>query len=150
MSEHRAELSWKRTSSDFSYDTYNREHVCTFPGGATLPMSATPEFKGDASCANPEEALVAALSSCHMLSFLAIASKKQLCVEEYRDHACGYLEKNSAGQMAVTKVVLRPIVEFSKDTPVDRSQIEQIHHKAHQVCFIANSVKTEVLVEPIF
>ena len=146
MSEHKATVAWKRTTADFSYDTYNRNHAVTYGGGTGQELSAAPEFKGDDKRPNPEELLVAALSSCHMLTFLAIAAKKRLVVDSYEDAAVGRLTKNSKGKLFVSHVVLKPVVRFA--TAVDEKAIAEIHHRAHEECFIANSVLTEVRVEP--
>src|SRR6478672_9362123 len=101
MSLHRANVLWSRAAdaAPFTYDSYSREHVVTFGGGAKLRASSAPEFKGDAALPNPEEALVGALSSCHMLTFLAICAKKGLGVERYDDEAEGHLEKNAEGRL---------------------------------------------------
>jgi organic hydroperoxide reductase OsmC/OhrA len=93
MSEHKITLEWKRESESFSYESYNRDHVLVFEGGARVPASAAPAYRGNPAHINPEEALVAALSSCHMLTFLAVAAKKQFVVDRYSDHAVGFLEK---------------------------------------------------------
>ena len=147
MSEHRATVEWKRGEADFAYETYPREHRWSFPGGHEVPASSAPDFLGDASRVDPEEAFVAALSSCHMLTFLALAARRRLVVESYRDEAVGFLEKNEEGRQAITRVVLRPRIRFGGDPP-DAQQVEKLHHKAHEHCFIANSVRTEVEVEP--
>lgn len=146
MSEHRVTVTWNRSTEDFTYETYSRSHAWEFEGGVTVPASAAPGFRGDPSRVDPEEALVAALSSCHMLTFLAIAARKRLVVDAYRDAAVGYLEKNQDGKLAITRVVLRPTVTF-RDSP-SAEAIERLHHQAHEECFIANSVKTDVRVEP--
>ena len=146
MSEHRIKLNWKRATPDFDYKTYNRSHSVTFKNGRPLEMSASLAYKGDASMVDPEEAFVAALSSCHMLSFLAIAAGKKLVVDSYEDGAVGHLEKNAEGQFAITRVELHPRVKFSGAGP-DAALHQQLHDKAHHACFIANSVKTEVTVE---
>lgn len=144
MSEHKATISWKRATPDFAYDTYNREHEWAFDGGVTVAASAAPGFKGKPERVDPEEALVAALSACHMLTFLAIAAKKRLVVDSYTDEAVGWLDKNAEGKLAVTKVVLRPKVAFAG---AGAEQLAALHKAAHENCFIANSVKTEVTVE---
>ena len=113
MSEHRVHLSWQRGGRDFRYESYPRDHVWRFEGGVEVPASAAPAFLGSAERVDPEAAFVAALSSCHMLSFLAIASRKRLVVDSYEDDATGFLEKNQAGKLAVTRVVLRPRVAFA-------------------------------------
>ena len=148
MSVHRAAVRWRRTSADFIYDTYNRAHDVLFKDGAiVLAGSAAPAFKGDADRVDPEEAFVASLSSCHMLTFLAICARKRLVVDSYEDDADGHLEKGSNGRLWVARVTLWPRVRFAKGTSVDAATLADIHHKSHEECFIANSVKTEVAVE---
>jgi len=148
MSVHRAAVRWTRTSEDFSYDTYNRAHDVTFKDGAiVLAGSSAPAFKGDADRVDPEEAFVASLSSCHMLTFLAICARKRLVVDSYEDEADGHLEKGSNGKLWMAHVTLRPRVRFASGTSVDQPTLADIHHKSHEECFIANSVKTEVAVE---
>jgi organic hydroperoxide reductase OsmC/OhrA len=147
MSEHRAQISWQRGGVDFGYETYSRDHDWRFGAGPSLRASAAPEYRGSAALPNPEEALVAALSSCHMLTFLAIAARKGLTVDAYDDEAVGHLEKNAEGRLAVTRVVLRPRVRFAGAAP-DAATLAALHESAHRGCFIANSVKTDVRVEP--
>lgn len=147
MSEHAAVIRWTRTSDDFSYASYNREHLWKFDGGVEVPASAAPQYKGDPACVDPEEALIAALASCHMLTFLAVAAKKGLVVDAYDDDPVGVLEKNEQGKLAVTRVTLRPMVTFGGDAPSD-SALRDLHHTAHEACFIANSVRTRIDVEP--
>jgi len=146
MSEHHAKISWQRTSQDYTYQTYNRAHDWQF-SGTTVPASATKEYRGDPERVNPEEALVAALSSCHMLTFLAIAAKKKLPLDSYVDEAVGFMEKNEAGRFAITRVTLRPKIVWSPGVTVTREELEKMHHESHEGCFIANSVKTTVTVE---
>lgn len=146
MSTHRSTVHWSRTTPDFDYATYSRAHDTTLESGVALPMSAAKEFSGDPTRANPEELLVAALSSCHMLTFLAIAAKKRLVVDRYDDEAEGVLEKNAEGVLAVTRVVLRPKVTFAGEAPT-AEVVAGLHAAAHRGCFIANSVKTEVTIE---
>jgi organic hydroperoxide reductase OsmC/OhrA len=148
MSEHHAHLHWERTTPDFQYPSYNRDHQITFKQDQTVPFSASPTYKGNPALVDPEDALVAALSSCHMLSFLAIACKRKFTVDEYRDQALGVLEKNAHGQLAITRVTLRPEVFFSGTQP-DAATYQAMHDESHHACFIANSVKTEVTVEPV-
>jgi organic hydroperoxide reductase OsmC/OhrA len=148
MSEHRATVAWRRTSDSFDYDAYNRDHEWTFECGVRVPASAAPDFRGNPGHVDPEEALVAALSSCHMLTFLAVCARKRLVVDSYDDQAVGYLEKNAEGNLAVTRVVLRPRVRFGGEGPPPDDELAQLHAKAHHNCFIANSVRTEVTVEP--
>jgi organic hydroperoxide reductase OsmC/OhrA len=146
MSEHHVTVSWERTTEDFAYESYSRNHFWTFEGGVAVPASAAPEFHGDPSRVDPEAAFVAALSSCHMLTFLAIAARKRLVVDGYRDAAVGTLETDAGGKLAITRVVLRPEVTFRDPPPPE--VVERMHHQSHEHCFIARSVKTDVRVEP--
>lgn len=147
MSEHKVTVEWKRETEGFAYDSYNRDHVWVFEGGVRVPASAAPAYRGNPANVNPEDALVAALSSCHMLTFLAIAARKQFIVDGYNDHAVGVLEKNEKGKLAVTRVILRPKVTFGGQTRPTPEQLHALHERAHSECFIANSVTTTVTVE---
>lgn len=147
MSEHHATISWVRGSTDFTYETYPRAHAWNFPSGIRVEASSAPEYLGSTDRVNPEEAFVAALSSCHMLTFLALAARKRLIVERYEDAAVGVLEKNADGKLAVTRVTLRPKVVFAEPEP-SPDDMQRLHQKAHDHCFIANSIRTEVSVEP--
>ena len=145
MAEHRIALRWEKGAEPFTYQTYPRSHTIAFKNGAErVTVSASPAYLGDATKADPEDLLVAALSSCHMLSFLAIAAKKKLAVVSYQDDATGFLE-NDNGTLWMTRVILRPRVTFESDPGAET--LAQIHHLAHEACFIANSVKTAVTVE---
>lgn len=146
MSEHVADISWTRGEHEFTYQTYNRDHEWRFDGGVTVPGSANPAYLGSPDGVDPEEAFVAALSSCHMLTFLAIAAKKRLVVDSYEDHAVGVMAKNADGRLAITQVTLRPKIAFAGPAP-NAATLEKLHHLSHQECFIANSVTTEVTVE---
>jgi len=146
VSEHRVSIAWQRESPDFTYESYNREHGVRFEGGVSLRASAAPEYGGQAGCPNPEEALVFALASCHMLTFLAIAAKRKWIVERYDDDAIGTLAKNEHGKLAVTEVVLRPRVTWGGQAPAHEA-IVRAHEASHRECFIANSVRTEIRVE---
>jgi organic hydroperoxide reductase OsmC/OhrA len=148
MSEHTVQVEWKRESPDFRYESYNRDHDWRFDGGVTVRASAAPAYLGNERCVDPEEAFIASLSSCHMLTFLAIACKKRFVVDGYSDHAIGILAKDGAGKLALTRVTLRPRVKFGGDKPPAPEELAQMHEQAHHACFIANSVKTDVSVEP--
>jgi organic hydroperoxide reductase OsmC/OhrA len=148
VSEHRANIEWRRGEAEFEYETYSRNHTWHFENGLRVEASAAPDFLGDAARVDPEEALVASISSCHMLTFLALAARKRWVVEHYRDAAIGTLEKNADGKLAVTRVVLRPEIEFAGEAP-SVEQLEKAHHQAHEHCFVANSVRTRIDVEPI-
>lgn len=149
MSEHHATVAWKRDTDDFEYKTYNREHNWTWPGGETVRASAAPAFLGKPACVDPEEAFVASLSACHMLTFLALAAMKKFVIDSYDDDAVGYMEKNEAGKAAITRVLLRPKIVFSGDNLPGQEDLDWMHEKAHKECFIANSVTTEITVEPV-
>src|SRR3954467_13942019 len=148
MSEHKATDDWERETPDFAYETYNRDHDWAFDAGVTVRASANPAYLGSESCVDPEEAFVASLSSCHMLTFLALAATKRYVVDGYHDEAVGVLAKDAAGNLSVTKVTLRPQVRFGGDKVPGPDELRQLHDRAHHACFIANSVKTEVVVEP--
>src|ERR1700754_118374 len=140
MSEHRVTLNWTAGDKPFTYETYPREHTVAYKNGQqVIATSAAPDFRGNGIHADPEDLLVAALSSCHMLSFLAIAAKKKLTVNSYQDDDVGFLE-NDGGKLWMTHVILRPAVTF--ETAPDAETLAHIHHLAHEACFIANSVKT--------
>ncbi len=147
MSEHRVRVDWQRGDVEFSYDRYSRSHSWSFEGGIDVPASAAPAYLGDASRVDPEEAFVASLSSCHMLTFLALTARKRLVVDHYRDDAVGFMEKNEEGRLAVTRVELRPRIEFAGEPPSEDVPA-RLHEQAHEHCFIANSVRTRVTVEP--
>lgn len=145
--EYRATTTWRRTSSEFTYDAYNRAHTVKFGGGEEVPWSAAPEFKGEADRVNPEEAYVAALSTCHMLTFLALASRKRFTVDAYIDEAVGRMERTAEGKYWIARVVLRPRVTFSGVRQPTTEELSELHHAAHENCFVANSVKSEVVVD---
>ena len=148
MSEHKVTVDWRRETPDFAYETYNRDHDWTFDAGITVRASANPAYLGSETCVDPEEAFVASLSSCHMLTFLALAAKRRYVVDGYHDEAVGVLAKNAAGRLAMTKVTLRPRVTFSGEERPTADDLRQLHDRAHHACFIASSVKTDVVVEP--
>lgn len=148
MSQHQVILSWQRESSDFTYLTYNRDHRWTFDGGTEVRASASPGFLGNPSCVDPEEAFIAALASCHMLTFLAVAAKKRFIVDRYDDQPVGHLERIPEGRYALTRITLKPRIVFGRGRAPSPDQLRQMHEVAHHQCFIANSVKTEVDIEP--
>ena len=145
MSEHKATIRWSRAGKDFTYKTYSRDHVWSLNGNE-VPASATPAYLGNPNRVDPEAALVAALSSCHMLTFLALASNKGFVVESYEDAPVGHLEKNTAGRMAITRVDLHPKIAFGGQKQPTAADLDWLHDKAHKECFIANSVTTEIQV----
>jgi organic hydroperoxide reductase OsmC/OhrA len=145
VSEHIVDVSWSRGEHEFSYPSYSRDHTWTFDGGEIVKASANPAFLGSDAAVDPEEAFVASLSSCHMLTFLAIAAKKRLVVDSYDDHAVGVMAKNADGRLAITEVTLAPRIVFAGQAP-DDATLETMHHLSHQECFIANSVTTKITV----
>lgn len=147
MSEHRVRVSWERAGVEFRYESYSRDHAWSFADGVQVAASAAPAFRGNPERVDPEAAFVAALSSCHMLSFLAIASRRRLVVDRYEDDAVGFLEKNEAGRLAITRVVLRPRIVFAGTLPA-AEVVADLHARSHRECFIANSVVTRVEVAP--
>ncbi|HSE39319.1 MAG TPA: OsmC family protein [Acidobacteriota bacterium] len=148
MGEYKATICWSRNGAVFTDNRYSRGHIWLFDGGVEVPGSASPlhvrEPLSVAQAVDPEEAFVASLSSCHMLWFLSIAAKRGFLIESYQDEAIGIMAKNSEGKLAITKVTLRPKVEFAGEKLPHREDIEAMHHEAHEECFIANSVKTDV------
>lgn len=151
MTSYTATISWSRAGEgDFTKGQYSRAHEWRFDGGARVPASASPHIVpapwSDASGVDPEEAFVASLSSCHMLFFVDFARRAGLIVDEYVDVAEGILEKRSDGRLAMTSVTLRPHVTWNGETPAE-AMITDLHHRAHEACFIANSVTTKVVVE---
>jgi organic hydroperoxide reductase OsmC/OhrA len=148
MSEHKVTLTWNRADKPFEYQKYSRDHTWKFDGGHEMQASAAPAYLGNPNLVDPEEAFVASLSSCHMLTFLAIACKKKFVLDEYIDDAVGVMEKNAEGRLAITRVTLRQRLKFSGEKQPTPQEIEEMNRGAHEQCFIANSVKTEVKVEP--
>ena len=149
--EYRATIAWTAAAGDdFAKGRYGRGHQWRFDGGITLAASASPAVvpapfsREDA--VDPEEAFVAALSSCHMLTFLDLARRAGVVVTSYEDEAVGIMERIAPGKMAITKVTLRPRIAFAGPAP-DGAKLDELHHQAHELCFIANSVKTETTVE---
>lgn len=154
MSEYTTEVVWKRGDAAFIDNRYSRRHMLRFDGGLEIPGSSSPHAVpvpfSDPAAADPEELLIAALSSCHMLWFLALAAKKKFRVDSYVDHAVGSMHKNAEGKIGITRVVLKPEVHFSGEHLPTPTQIDALHHEAHELCNIANSVTAEVVVEAVY
>jgi len=144
-------LEWQRKGQAFLDQKYSRAHEWIFDGGLRVPASSSPLSvplpMSNADNVDPEEALVAAASSCHMLFFLSIAAKRGHAVESYSDHAVGLLEKDAQGRMSMTNITLRPNIVFAGTAWPGEEEIAAIHHEAHDKCYIANSLKTEITVE---
>lgn len=149
MATYTADVTWRlRNGDDFPSGRYSRSHTVSFDGGIVVPASASPHVVGKwaiEAAVDPEEMLVAALSNCHMLSFLHVARLAGFTVAAYRDHAEGVLEDITPGRQAVTKVELHPQIEWVGQVP-DKERQKRMHHEAHEVCFIASSVRTVVTV----
>ena len=141
MSQHTIKVDWSGNNDSEHY-------TWTLENGTQIKGSAAPEFGGDAAYMDPEEAFLAALSSCHLLSFVAQAAKAGFAVASYKDQASGLLEKNKEGLLAVTEVILHPSVTFTGDTKPSIEKLNEIHQKAHKYCFIANSVSSNISIEP--
>ena len=150
--EYRATITWRRAEGEeFAKGRYSRGHEWRFDGGITVTASSSPSVvplpfsREDA--VDPEEAFIASLSSCHMLTFLDLARRAGVVVESYEDDAIGIMERIAPNRMAITRVTLRPKIVFGAAAP-DKAKLDELHHQAHEFCFIANSVKTEISVEP--
>jgi organic hydroperoxide reductase OsmC/OhrA len=151
MATHVANIKWaaKQSGDDFLKGRFSRAHTLSFDGGTEVPASASPHVVGKwavEAAVDPEEMLVASLSSCHMLSFLHLARMAGFTVTSYEDNAEGATGEIAPKRLAVTKVTLRPKIEWAGAAP-RKEELDRLHHEAHEICFIANSVKTEVIVE---
>lgn len=146
MSQHQAAIQWKRSPHSVDSHTYSRNHVAMLNGQQSVNVSASVEYQGDPTCTDPEQMLVSAVASCHMLTFLAIAQFQGYCVEQYEDHAVGYLEKGENTGPSVTRIELSPQVIFSGDNVPNAAALGRLHAGAHKNCFIANSIKAQVTV----
>ena len=146
--EYRASVMWTRGDAKFTDQRYSRGHTWSFDGGITVPASSSPLSVrlpySVAEAVDPEEAFVAAVSSCHMLTFLYVAAKQGFVVDSYADDAIGEMTKNEQGRLWVSKVKLSPQIRFSGEAPPTRVQLQHLHHEAHEQCFIANSVKSDI------
>ena len=150
MSEYKAIIKWQRTSPDFLKGRYSREHTWTFDGGVTIPASPSPSVVpapySNPANVDPEEAFVASVSSCHMLTFLHVASRQGFQIDSYEDESVGVLTKNEKGVPWVSRITLSPKISYSGGKLPTPADVEKLHHLAHEQCFIANSIKTEVVV----
>lgn len=148
MGVYRATIHWTLGDGDFAKGRYSRGHRWSFDGGVDVPASASPHIvplpHSVAEAVDPEEAFVAALSSCHMLFFLSLAAAKNILVESYRDEAEGVLKKGDDGKLRITRVILRPQATYRGEGAPDRTLLEALHHEAHEQCFIANSVTADI------
>ncbi len=152
MSTYTATICWSRKGAEgFAKGQYSRAHEWVFDGGAVVPASASPHIVpkpwSDEAGVDPEEAYIASLSSCHMLFFLDFTRRAGFVLDSYVDEAEGVMAKRDDGKMWMSRVTLRPRVSWAGDAP-DEAALAELHHKAHEACFIANSVTTEVVVQP--
>jgi organic hydroperoxide reductase OsmC/OhrA len=152
MATHTVNIAWSRGDAPFVDNRYSRAHRWRFDGGAEVAGSSSPHVvpvpMSDASAVDPEEAFVASIASCHMLWFLSLAAARKWRVDRYEDDAEGLMEKNADGRMAITRVTLRPAVAFGGERVPDRAELDRLHHQAHERCFIASSVRSEIRCEP--
>lgn len=152
MSEYQTTIRWDRQGAAFSDNRYSRAHTWSFDGGIEVPASSSPHVvplpMSVAAAVDPEEAFVVSLSSCHMLWFLSLAAQGKWVVESYRDEAVGVLVRDANGRCFMSRVTLRPEVVFDGERQPTAAEIDALHHRAHEECFLANSVKTEVRCEP--
>jgi organic hydroperoxide reductase OsmC/OhrA len=152
--EYRARIHWERGGAVFTDNRYSRGHSWRFDGGVVVPASSSPYTVrvplSVEAAVDPEEALVAALASCHMLWFLSLAAAGRWRVDDYSDEAAGSMGRNAAGKIAMLSVTLRPRVRFSGEHLPTHEDVAQLHERAHEECFIANSVTTAVHIEPVF
>lgn len=150
MSAHGAIIEWKRGDQPFIDKRYSRAHIWTFDGGAVVRGSSAPASvplpMSDATAVDPEEAMIASLSSCHMLWFLAFAANAKLTLDSYRDEASGELDKDEAGKRYLARVTLRPVTTFSGRQP-DQAELDALHHAAHEHCEMAHSVRATITVQ---
>jgi organic hydroperoxide reductase OsmC/OhrA len=149
MSEHKVTVRWERGGAEFSYKKYPRDHTWSFDCGQRITATAAPAYLGNPAHVDPEEAFVASLSSCHMLTFLAIACKQKFVLESYEDEAVGHMEENPEGKLAITRVELRPKIKWGGDRTPSAEELDKMHRAAHEHCFIANSVTTKVTVSKL-
>ena len=148
-----AQVRWQRHASEsFTDNRYSRRHEWRFDGGAVVPGSSSPHSVrlpySDASAVDPEEALVAAASSCHLLTFLYLAAKAGWQIDSYEDDAVGLMARNEQGRQAITRITLRPAIRFGGGREPTAAELAQLHHDAHEQCYIANSIKSEIVCEP--
>jgi organic hydroperoxide reductase OsmC/OhrA len=154
MSQPVAEVVWERGEQVFVDGRYSRKHYWRFDGGVEVIGSSSPLVVrpplSETAAVDPEEAFVASISSCHMLWFLALAAKRKFCIDRYADAAEARMGRNAAGKVAVLSVTLHPDARFSGEHLPTRQEIDALHHEAHELCFIANSVTSEVRCEPVY
>jgi len=152
MTDYHASVTWQRDGAKFTDNRYRRAHTWTFDEGLEVPASSSPHSVplplSEARAVDPEEALVAAVSSCHMLWFLSLAAKRGIVVESYDDQPVGTLGRNATGKEAITVITLRPRITFGSDVSPSADEVAALHHESHELCCLAHSVTAEVRCEP--
>ncbi len=153
MTQFEATIAWVRGEQTFADNRYSRAHEWRFDGGLTVPGSSSPHSvpqpMSDPAAVDPEEALVAAVSSCHMLFFLSIAAQRGFVVDSYLDTASGVMENNGEGKMAMTRITLSPTTRFSGERTPTPAELDAIHHAAHDKCYIANSIRADIIIKAV-
>ena len=147
MSEYVAQLSWSLGEGELAYGKYSPNHRMTFSGGLSATMTSAPEYGGDPRYVNPEEALAAALGSCHMMTFVALAAKARWRLVSYRDRAVAILGKTDDGRTRVGEIVLHPVTEFEAGHEIGPDKLREMHERAHRYCFVANAISCDMRVE---
>lgn len=148
MSEHRVKLVWVRDNAPFERNNYSRDHRVVYASGQSIDASAAVGFGGRETHVDPEQQLLGALSSCHMLTFLAVAANRGYVIDRYEDDAVAELGKNPDGQTAVTTATLRPRIHFAGESVPSAEDLSKLHERAHRACFVANSIRTAVKIDP--
>ena len=144
MSELSIELNWQRSEPDMRPGKFSNHHTVRYNDDNELQVDAAPDWGGDPDCTNPEQALAAAVSSCHMMTFLALAARMHWPVSSFQDCAVAHLGKNSKGQMSVTRIDLHPVIHFDDGFSIEDAKLEEMHQRAHRYCFIANTLADSV------
>jgi len=147
MSEYVAELSWSLGDAELVHGSYNNNHRVSFSGGLAATMTSAPDYGGDPRFVSPEEAMAAALSSCHMMTFLALAAKAKWKLKRYKDRAVAVLGNTEDGRTKVAAITLHPVTEFEPEHEISRDKLKEMHERAHRYCFVANSLSCEMRVE---
>ena len=149
MSEfYNVRLAWERETKDYDYKTYNRKHTVFFYGGPKLEVSSSPDFLRNPQYQSPEELLIAAVSSCYLLTFLSITASKGIIIDSYQDNSTCVLGKVKEGKQGITQVILRPVIVFKEGNKPDKEDIKKLFQMAHDHCFIANSLTVKITVTP--
>lgn len=147
MGSHHTSIKWQRDGQDFNYETYHRDFTIQFGGGKVIQGSNPKEYFGNPELPNSEELLMSALAGCYMQTFLAIASKQGYIIDTYSDEASGVSTKNEQGKVRIAEITLHPKIKFSGSKIPDESAINKIRDKAHEYCFIANSLNSQITIE---